>query len=406
MAKARFKLRTDITDSRLLSAIYLVYQNGRRETFFTTGKKTNIDSFNKGNNHEPIKPTCKDAKSLNIALRAQFARLTKLIDTYYLAENKYPPNEWVKQQWNGVNDEQQNLFDLFDSFITHQQTKGTSSVSYGTVLNYKKVKNNLLEFTGGEVHYISDVTVDFVTRYNQWLLTEKNYLPNSVGENLKIIKTFLKWVDVTDKTIFKHLKGSNDKTWALYLTIEELKEISQFVSPYDETRDAFVLQCCLGVRYSDLKTIVSSKIIKEGSNFYYITKTKKTNKVIKVKLVDIAKAIIEKYGSDTNWIPEIGICNRNLKYFFKLFGFTDTIQITKGSGAYRKELLIPKHDLISTHTARRTYVNIMRKLKVDDSTISTITGQSLAVLRGYYHPSDSDTNEAMEQLNNSLNLAF
>jgi hypothetical protein len=41
-------------------------------------------------------------------------------------------------------------------------------------------------------------------------------------------------------------------------------------------------------------------------------------------------------------------------------------------------------------------------MKVDDTTISNITGQSLAVLRGYYQPSDADVNEAMETLNSVL----
>lgn len=408
MPTIRFKLRTDATDKQGYAPISLVYQNGRKETFLSTGKKTKLECFDKGNNHEPIKTNCTEAKEMNIALRGQFNRLTKIVDTFYLTENNYPTNDFVKLTWNGSPLLNENLYDTFDRFVRYQQSKGSNSVSDGTSRNYEKVIKKVKQYEkfSRKTLTLESLNENFANLYNDWLIRHHDYLPNSVGEHLKIIGTFLRWCEKDGKAINRNaleaFKGSNDKTWAIYLTITELKQLSVLESEFNDIRDAFVLQSCLGVRHSDLKTVIQTKIIKEDDNYYYVTNTKKTNKLIRVKVVDMAKAILDRHSGELSWIPELNKMNTDLKYLFKLFGFTDMIQLSQGSGIARRESLVPKYELVSTHTARRTFINIMRKMKVDDTTIGNITGQSLAVLRGYYQPSDADVNEAMETLNSVL----
>lgn len=408
MPTIRFKLRTDAKDKQNLCPIALVYQNGRKETFLTTGKKTNADCFDKGNNHTPIKTNCPESKEFNIALRGMFNRLTKLVDTFYLNESCYPSNDWVKLQWNTPQTKSENLYDIWDKFIRHQQSRGSNSVSDGTARNYEKVKNKLMQFEKfkGKPLALETLNENFANSYNDWLIKHHGYLPNSVGEHLKIIGTFLRYCKKDGRKIVENdldaFKGSNDKTWAIYLTSDEIKALSVHETEFNDIRDAFLLQCCLGVRYSDLKTVIKTKIHKESNDYYYITTTKKTSKLIKVNVVDLAKNILDTRPQDGTWIPSIDKMNKNLKYLFKSFGFTELIQLTKGSGTARKEFLLPKYNLVTTHTARRTFINIMRQLKVDDTTISSITGQSLAVLRGYYQPSDSEAKQSMGLLNSVL----
>lgn len=401
MATVKIRIREDAMDKLGFCPICVVYQNGRKETFFSTGKKTNPIHFNKGNTTEIVSKKADDSKEINLAVKGLFSKISNFVDGYKLMHNCYPSNDWLKRQVNGNNQSETNVFDLFDSFIKHQQTKGICSVSSGTIANYEKVIRKMKQFNASVS--IKDLNNSYAEKYSQWLVTECGYLSSSVGEHLKVIGTFLRYCKDNGHEIgnISLFKGSNDKTWATYLTFDEIKLLCTFSTQYEQTRDAFVLQSCLGVRYSDLKTIISTKIIKEGFDYYYVTKTKKTNKLIKVKLIDIAKDILTNRSS-ADWIPSLNDFNRELKLLFKDFGFTEIISLSKGSGIAKQDFIVPKYKLISSHTARRTYINLMRKLKVDDATISAITGQSLAVLRGYYQPSESDTNEAMEMLNTAL----
>jgi len=410
MATIRFKLRKECADAKGDCPIVLVYQNGRKETILSTGKKTNPTYFQSGTN-TPIVKTNSDHKAMNLFLRNQFNKLVALKDGYLMAQNHEPSNDWIKLQWQYKDKPSENFFELFDRFIIAQQLKGSQSVSTGTVANYKKVKNKLLMFEQftSKLICIKEINENFAFQYNQYLSTEHNYISNSIGEHLKIIKTFLLWCEreniSINKSALKAFKGSNDKSWALYLSFDELKALSLFKTNFSDTRDACLLQSCLGVRHSDLKTVIKTKIIKEGADYFYVTNTKKTNKLIKVKLIDLATAILDSRSTEIDWIPSIGDMNRNLKLLFKEFGFTEMIQMSKGSGNSKREYLVPKYELVSTHTFRRTFINLMRKLKIDDSTISAITGQSLAVLSGYYQPSDFDVMEAMDMLNKAVSVA-
>ena len=146
MPTIRFKLRTDATDKQGYAPISLVYQNGRKETFLSTSKKTKLECFDKGNNHEPIKTNCTEAKEMNIALRGQFNRLTQIVDTFYLTESNYPTNDFVKLTWNGSPLLNENLYDTFDRFVRYQQSKGSNSVSDVTSRNYEKVIKKVKQY--------------------------------------------------------------------------------------------------------------------------------------------------------------------------------------------------------------------------------------------------------------------
>lgn len=404
MPTIRFRIRKHNPDKRGNCQIVIVYQKGRDEAAFSTGKKTNPDLFNIADIKEPIKG---DTET-NIHLRSVYSKLNRIVDAFYLANNDYPTANQVKYQWNTINVPNRSVFDYFDDYINFQQTKGAESVSYGTILNYRNVKTKLKEYEDKTHHPITfeSFTETFAGKFNHYLIHDCGMLPNSAGEKLKTIKAWLKWCrkqgQYVNENALDSYKGTNDKTWKLYLSIEDLKTFQRTETNFAETKDAFLLQCCLGVRYSDLKTIVSSKIVKDGSDFYYVTTTKKTNKLIRVKLIDIAKEILNR-RTNADWIPSNVQMNLELKLIFKLIpDFNVPISITQGSGNAKREITKPKYDFVSTHTARVSYINIMRKLNVDDFTISSITGQSLATLRGYYHTSANDTDKAMELLNMAM----
>jgi len=80
-----------------------------------------------------------------------------------------------------------------------------------------------------------------------------------------------------------------------------------------------------------------------------------------------------------------------IKQIAELAGFTaPTIKSTR-VGNTVEEKSVRRCDLISTHTARRTFITIMKNKGVPDKVIMDITGhKSLSSFHRYYRPNNED----------------
>jgi len=152
------------------------------------------------------------------------------------------------------------------------------------------------------------------------------------------------------------------------------------IATLEKVRDMFVLGCNLGQRYSDLVRIAPENF-KNGS--FSIVQQKTGNKCfvpINTMSIDakITFAILEKYNYHA---PYIGDINNYNSYLHQLLhhigeGFMEEIHIeNKINGIIMRETK-RRYELISSHSARRSFATINTLRNIPRSKILRATGHS------------------------------
>jgi integrase len=90
--------------------------------------------------------------------------------------------------------------------------------------------------------------------------------------------------------------------------------------------------------------------------------------------------------------------NSSLHLLFKLAGFNDPIKIVYYQGNERKEELIPKYELISTHAGRRTFICMALSKGIPPSVVMKWTGHSdYKAMKPYIDIADDVKEEYMKK---------
>jgi len=106
-------------------------------------------------------------------------------------------------------------------------------------------------------------------------------------------------------------------------------------------------------------------------------KTLKTGEWVTIPLVKQVTDIMQKYSDQINHIPKAyanQTMNKHLKEIGRRARINENVLKIRSRGIERIEKSIPKHKLISTHTARRSFATNMFKLGVPSRVIMMITG--------------------------------
>jgi integrase len=181
---------------------------------------------------------------------------------------------------------------------------------------------------------------------------------NTIGKTIKHLRGFLKdrvkrkIIAPIDLTDFKIPEEDSD---AIYLSHQEIIAIYQTdLSAHAhliEYRDLFVLGCLTGLRFSDFSTLKPEDLQRD----MLYKKQEKSDHWVIIPLREEAKHIFtrqfkEKIPALTN--PEF---NRHIKTIGKLAGLNRSIKFSYKKGNKSIEVVKPKYDWITSHTARRSF---------------------------------------------------
>jgi integrase len=88
-----------------------------------------------------------------------------------------------------------------------------------------------------------------------------------------------------------------------------------------------------------------------------------------------------------------------IKEVASLSGINEPIIKVKQIGNQTEEILTTRNNRISTHTARRTFITIMKNMKVPDAIIMKITGhKSMSSFNMYYRPTTEDVGSELKRV--------
>ncbi len=254
------------------------------------------------------------------------------------------------------------FYQLIDMHINNQILYKGRKKAEATLKTYITTKKHLQHFekkTGYEITY-DTITLDFFYKWVSFMRANGITQNNSLNKYVACLKAFMaEAVDLgyTTNLEFKRKKFSisQETVENVYLKDEEIIQIYKTdVSSnpnLENVRDAFVIACLTGMRYSDFSTLKTEHIVEIGGERYFKKETLKTGEQVIIPLNDIVISILEKYKDTKKGLPMVPcnvVFNKQLKKVCKAAELNEVGRLSKEP---EKQL----HELISAHTGRRSF---------------------------------------------------
>lgn len=268
-----------------------------------------------------------------------------------------------------------NLVQFLDHMI-----ETLSNLRESTIKSYKVVRKNIAEY---QVKYKTVVTPltadeDFYHSFVKYL-TAEGLAKNTIGTRIKIVKTVLnyasgkKGVKYSDAFRKKSFAKPSEETDSIYLNVDELNAIDALVlsKSLDKVRDMFLIACDTGLRYSDIVRLSAENITEDG---LIKIMNQKTSKTTFAPMTPRVKRIFEKYDYR---LPK-PISNQKYNEFIKdiarMAGITAPVTRTHTTVGKLTTTTVPKYELVTSHTARRSFATNAYIADVPTLDIMRVTG--------------------------------
>lgn len=382
MANAKFILKEPKSKEETL--IYMLFRYQYKRFKYSTGEKILPKFWN------VEKQRAKETKQFREypEFNARLNNFETAINTAFrkLLNNGIQPNNTILKEafeaelsGNILQGKKLTLLQFIENYIEESKAhkkEGTVKV-YTTAYRYLKKYGSYLN---REIDFHS-IDLEFYNQYVSFLSLEHNLAANTVGKHIKTLKTFMN--EATDrgyntnlefkKRKFKTVREESD---SIYLTLEELEKFENLdlsASPrLEKVRDLFLIGCYTGLRFSDFTQIKPENIITDKSIIQ--VRTQKTGERVSIPLHKTVKKILAKYD---NMLPKAytnQVMNRYLKDVASLAGLKETVETTITRAGKVEKTPSKKFDLVSTHTARRSFATNLYLADVPSISIMKITG--------------------------------
>lgn len=274
-------------------------------------------------------------------------------------------------------EKQLSIYDVFEIYMSIKKNELTKS-SYEKYFRMRKHFKAFEIYTNTKVSF-EKMDLNFFDKFLDYGLNCAGHTNNTIYKLIKQLKSFLYWAferGYHNNLEFKKVKTKEEKTEIIYLTENELIKLLNFDLSdklrLNNVRDVFCLSCFTGARFSDISKLKFEDI---KDDTWYL-RTQKTKDILEIPLSDYTLDILNKYIGIGSKLPVITNqrSNQYLKELCKLAGIDELIKIVKYKGSNRIEVVKPKYELVSTHTARRTFVTLSLEKGMRPETVMEITG--------------------------------
>jgi len=276
------------------------------------------------------------------------------------------------------------LFEFIESFISeasegkHLNLNRGKSVTDVTIRTYSQTLRVLREYSNLKYKELQFEDIDtvfhgqfihFLTKEYRSKGTKQPFKINTVGKHLTNLKTFMRIaldrrLTTNDGFKVRGFKVIHENIDTAYLTKEEIKALYEFDLSKDKklekVRDMFIIGCDTGLRISDLKRLRKENIYEENGVKYLRIEMQKTEKKVSIPISKTVEEIIYKYELSTGeYFPRAISDQRANDYIKEAASKVDLlkkeISITKTVNGARVSVNVPKFELISNHTGRRSF---------------------------------------------------
>lgn len=284
----------------------------------------------------------------------------------------------------------QELFRVIEQYITDSEN-GTrknhdgEKLAFRSIQRYRTVQARLLEFSNIYDRELSLITIDevFHNDYVEWLEKVKNLAKNTIWKDVTTIKSIMNYL--LEEGMIKALpyrtkkfKAVEEDSDSIYLTMSELEKIEGLDLSnnlrLERVRDFFIVGCYTGLRYSDLSKVNKYSFLKDedGTEFIQLIQ-EKTGDPVTVPVLHVVKQIFEKYDYQLPSISNQKV-NDYIKEVCQLAEINETVSKAITRGGQKIITKYEKWQLVTDHTARRSFATNAFKRGVSTLVIMAITG--------------------------------
>ncbi len=399
MATTKLVIRKNKINAVGECVIFILYTYKEKTTQFSTEKKIEPRFWNSAKGEAKDVEGFKGANKFNSALKAKKAKIDDIVSEAQY-RNIEPTLEYVRQQFDLIKtptlpDIKQNFFQMYDDYIEANRSKK----AYNTLKQHRNTYNHLKSYQDYSKRKITleGITLDFHSKFTSYLIAQKNLSPNSIGDIIKNLKIFLgKLTDdeVNTNMAFRHKSFSKPSAPVdlIALTQSELDTLFNADlfrhTRLAKVRDLFVFGCVTGMRFSDIENLKLENFRPDSIDFI----TLKTKDRLTVPLVPQARAILAKYEGRLPEVMSNQKLNDYLKELCQLCGIDEPVQKVSYLGSTRIEVKAPKYELVSTHTARRTFITLALERGTRPEIVMRITGhKDIKTMMKYVRLTDKAT---------------
>lgn len=271
---------------------------------------------------------------------------------------------------------EENLLTFTQWFIDNNPER----LKQSTIKSYREFKNILIDFINAKgISYLAfeNVNFDWKNEFSRFLFDEKNHSINTQCKWIKKVKSLMEYSFGRGKhtnLLYKNFKCTEVESDSIALTEQEVKAINTLkVKPdLQGAKDVFVFNCYSGgLRVSDILEFVKESL--NNNRFTYIDKKTGNKHTVPLVLTE-ARQIIEKYNGELPKMSEQHY-NRSLKTIGALVPALHDKEIVRTyKGGIEKVERKPRYEMLSSHTARRTFCTLMAKRGIPFVLIMAISG--------------------------------
>ncbi len=220
--------------------------------------------------------------------------------------------------------------------------------------------------------FTSDVAEDFVD-----YLLDKNLMLSTVSGYFDKICFMFRKMGKRDFNVdysFEDYFIESEDATSVYITMQEIERIYNMkirTKERDVVRDRLVCNCLTGMRIGDFNALSSENVI----NDVIFRKTQKTGETIEVPVHPIVRKILNKYnGEFPPYYKSLQNYNKIIKSICKQAGLTDKVRWERTVGKRVVRKTFKRYELISSHTARRSFATNTYLAGILPARIMLITG--------------------------------
>lgn len=286
------------------------------------------------------------------------------------------------------------FFAMFDKVILDRKLGkelcAGKRFSSGTIKQYERTKNLLLEWQLQTGYYIDPQTFN-IHSYKAlyaYLTNEKNLAINSVGGQLKNVKAVLRAMYTRGWHTSQFFRDENFKVMGedsnkIYLTIPELEKLA--AAEMDGTvkiaRDWLIIEAFTGLRVSDALRLQSINISETKIHI----SNEKTDEMVVIPTHRLVKNILESYAG--KWPPYLAAqtINEKIKIAAEIAGINGKVLCTITKGGKRIDTYMERHQLVTNHTGRRSFITNLLRINANDSMVMKLAGLKKATTLQKYN---------------------